>query len=523
MGPKKLPYLIHSGSNQFILPDNFFVNCNYLWANEDYLQENNLEQVFINGRFNASYQNNYFLLDKSSVWLKQPAILKQLPANRVIYSAQAKLTAESQAILDFRGEFRLDFGQNLTQLQHDINLYFFGQNIGYQVLPLEIYLPQPILECAKIMGNTYYEINYDFGTTWQNIGHLRHSVFLPQGMKEDIEVECQRSANVHFKVEVQCFSIQKQSCIKKWVMSDHDFHQKHLLVGDLGEASYFQVTFYAYGSGQLKLGTIHMHRALGPYGKIALGAKGICDRQGLGGEVNYLFNAGNLKPPLLVVFAGFNTASVFEGNGLVQKVGSPSLLVTDSRLYGGAFYIGSAEFEQQVGQIIIHYLHQLGFTRQDLVLTGISMGAYAALYYGAQLGAGSIVAAKIIANLGVVAANSKIKRPEGFDDINDIILAEYGGIDAATLAKVNQKMWLQFARADLSQTDFTLGYMEEEDYDDTGYQSVRNFLQKKYPQAHVLSKGFWGRHNDNAEISSWFIQQVMDLINYKYREQEMEG
>ena len=53
------------------------------------------------------------------------------------------------------------------------------------------------------------------------------------------------------------------------------------------------------------------------------------------------------------------------------------------RLEGGAFYLGTGELEDSIQATIQHYLDYLGLDRSDLILSGLSMGTFPALYYGA--------------------------------------------------------------------------------------------------------------------------------------------
>lgn len=518
MGKKKDTLVIHSGKCPFQLSKTFFTSYQYMWADTDYLKFQGLPAVFEDGKFNQKYINDYFILDKTSSWLNKPTILAQLPDNQVIYSNGTNLSQQTKNVLEMIGAFGLNFGDNLSNLRHDINTYFFKKNIGYQILIDKLNLQKSFLSKIKIMGYSYYEIDCNLGHTWTYLGNLSNSVYLPQGIEEDIKIEVQELASVELKVEAYCFSSQNHHLIKKITQTGSFLHNYHFVIKEMDESAYFQLAFYVRGKGQLRLGTIHIHASRGPYGILNLGAKGIVDKKGLGGEVNYVFNAGDLKPPLVVMFAGHNTADVFEGEGMMRRIGCPYLLITDSRYGGGGFYIGSAEFENKIVNIINFYQVKLGFRPKDLVITGISMGAFGALYYGAQVCAGTILAAKIIVNLGTVAANSKIKRPLDFNEANDIVLVNERNTDNVALNRINNKLWDKFNLSDLSHTDFILGYMENEDYDTTGYSILRKYLKKNYPAVHVLAKSFWGRHNDNTEIVDWFVQQVNHVVNIKYRQ-----
>lgn len=57
-------------------------------------------------------------------------------------------------------------------------------------------------------------------------------------------------------------------------------------------------------------------------------------------------------------------------------------MISESRLEGGAFYIGDDEYEQVIKDEIQDCLDFLHFSSSDLVFSGLSMGTYGALYYG---------------------------------------------------------------------------------------------------------------------------------------------
>ena len=92
-----------------------------------------------------------------------------------------------------------------------------------------------------------------------------------------------------------------------------------------------------------------------------------------------------MKPPLNVYFSGYKTQEGFEGFNMMRKMGAPFLLVAESRLEGGAFYLGDDEYEKFITTGIQDCLNQLGFDRSQLILSGLSMGTFGALYNGCKL------------------------------------------------------------------------------------------------------------------------------------------
>jgi hypothetical protein len=152
-----------------------------------------------------------------------------------------------------------------------------------------------------------------------------------------------------------------------------------------------------------------------------MGGRRLVQSNGMHEELGYYFNAGDLKPPLNVYFSGFRPSEGYEGRWMMGSLGSPFILVYDPRLIGGSFYRGE-ELEDDLIDVILKKLYQLGFSKQDLVLSGLSMGTYASFYYGAKLEPHAIVVGKPLANIGGLAVNSRIFSPYDWDLAMDTII-----------------------------------------------------------------------------------------------------
>ena len=97
-------------------------------------------------------------------------------------------------------------------------------------------------------------------------------------------------------------------------------------------------------------------------------------------EFIHYFNPGDMKPPLNVYFSGYRPEG-FEGYFMMNKMNAPFILIGDPRLEGGSFYLGSETFEQGIINVIQNALDFLGFKHDELILSGLSMGSFGALYY----------------------------------------------------------------------------------------------------------------------------------------------
>jgi accessory secretory protein Asp2 len=281
---------------------------------------------------------------------------------------------------------------------------------------------------------------------------------------------------------------------------------------------YLSCSVFAKGTGKIKVGPIHYrHSRLGA-GQFLPGGKRIVDsgRE----EVFYFFHPGNLLPPLNIYFAGYRPAEGFEGYFMMEGLGHPFLLVTDPRLEGGRFYLGSEEMENRLLQVIRERIDALGFREQDVIFSGLSMGSFGALYYGSQFNALAIIAGKPIVDLGHVAELGRLVRPNDFFTIFDIVnfwnregrAGNGSTVDAFTrdlIARWNGDPGFGDAK-------ILVSYMLQDDYDDEAYYTLLNSQTGK--PTNVISRGYQGRHNDDsASIVTWFSNQHRRVID-EYRE-----
>ncbi|KXT76463.1 accessory Sec system protein Asp2 [Streptococcus sp. DD12] len=280
----------------------------------------------------------------------------------------------------------------------------------------------------------------------------------------------------------------------------------------------YAVSLSVKGFGTVILGDLHWRFSHKELGTLVLGGKRIRDKQRQ--DLFYYFNPGNLKPPLCVYFAGYRPAEGFEGFGMMKAMGHPFLLVADPRLEGGAFYIGSTEIEAKLQGVIQEALDYLSFDYHDVILSGISMGTYGALYYAAQVRPYAVVIAKPFTDLGDTVTNLKLTRPDEFETISDVLVNVSQGRQTLSPAQLNQRFWDNFSQSDFTRTTFAIAYMQQDDYDRHATERLLEHLAQK--QVHIYTKGFEGRHNDqNGPIIQWFLKQYQTLLadGYERRQQ----
>lgn len=279
---------------------------------------------------------------------------------------------------------------------------------------------------------------------------------------------------------------------------------------------YYCLTFYAKGNGRLRFGSCHWRQSRSGLGQFILGGQRHVDEKRQ--EIFTYFHPGDLKPPLNVYFSGYRPAEGFEGYFMMKAMGAPFLLVADPRLEGGCFYSGTDTLEQSIADAIQSALDYLQFSNDQLILSGLSMGAFGGLYYGAWLEPHAVIVGKPFTNLGDVVTNLKLKRPDEFETSIDM-LNNVVGRNEEGVQLFNLHFWEKFAEADFSKTKFAIAYMEHDDYDPLAVSRLIDFMSED--GVHIFAKGYEGRHNDNSPaINKWFLNQYAKILSVDFEREE---
>lgn len=163
--------------------------------------------------------------------------------------------------------------------------------------------------------------------------------------------------------------------------------------------------------------------------------------------------------------------------------------------------------------MIRHCLDELEFTADQLVLSGLSMGTFGALYYASKLEPHAVIVGKPLVNLGDIAVNESSLRPGGFPTSLDILYRTMGKLSDETATKLNEYFWKAFRAADFSRTKFIMAYMCQDDYDGRAYSTLEEELENRNDKVSLISKGFEGRHNDDTQgVVGWFFNQYIALL-----------
>ena len=305
------------------------------------------------------------------------------------------------------------------------------------------------------------------------------------------------------------------------VIRRHEYQEEQVREGIVivydPEVVDFSVTLSARGSGHLKVGALHVRNDRQGYGEFSPGGEYITDTHNE--ELFYYFHPGNLKPPFNVYFSGFKTAEGFEAFYLMKSLGHPFLLVTDTRLLGGSFYLGSSELEEKMVDVIQTQLEALNFSNQDLILSGLSMGTFGALYYASFLSPYAVIAGKPLVNLDRIVKNGRLIRPKEFSTSFDLVGALMSKFSNQELPKLHARFWERFSQNNFEKTQFVLAHMLNDDYDDRAYNDLLEALSGT--SARVIGKGIPGRHNDDTSgVVQWFRGQYQRLIDEGFEKGE---
>jgi accessory secretory protein Asp2 len=519
MKKKRTRYAIQFGGEPLDLTSRLAPDLTFAYVTEASTVVAPEQPLFTADQLTPVYRDALFFLTPGCPWLDQPLILGQLPANQILYPQGLELEASAQAMLTLRGAQALDFS-DLDALAHTIRLFFFGGQDGYS-LPFSSLRPAPgFTGSMSCYGEVYTEFSGDFGSDWTMLAYPNESVWVPVGMQNSLTIESECVAgSAELQLVVDIFHPRTRQRTQHLVLTGEQLRSGRFEAPG-GESSCFaQVVIFARGQGTVRIGDIHLRRSRGPYGELFVNGQRLVEPAGQNGEVITYFDAGDMQPPLSVYFSGYQTKESFEGNFMMRGMHGPYLLITDPRLEGGAFYTGSAALRQQVVTTIQQTLTRLDFGRHDVILSGLSMGTYAALYYAADLAPYAVVVGKPLVNIGTIAANDRLVRPNAFPTSKDVLLQNQGALDGEAVAAMNEVFWAHFATGDFANTTFAVAYMENDDYDQTAFPQLRDYLKAHYPLIRIFSKGLLGRHNDDTPgITGWFVKQYRHLITQRRQE-----
>lgn len=426
---------------------------------------------------------------------------------KVIYNQKLQINNQDMLVsLEKNCAFAVDMSDPQALLQK-ISLSFFDGQSGIKLGINTIEIIPSFHGEISYQGNTKIELTGKFGPSFRSIATWRSNMFSDPGRRLELALEFQKSPGIELELIIYESAIGSSEIKKdRWILNEQQLKQPSIIEGvhSDGSGSNLSAVLYAKGSGTLSLGSLHYRWSRFQFGKSILGGKLYCDSQN--DEFYYYYDPGDLKPPLNVYFSGYRSLEGFEGYPMMKSTHTPFLLFSDPRLEGGAFYRGSQEFEHKFVEIIQRTLQRLGFNSNELIMSGISMGTFGALYYGAKLQPHAIILGKPLINLGTIAINGRLQRPQEFDTALDLLLKETGENSYDSGLKFDASIWDAIMSGEFKNTTVAVAYMKNDDYDRKAFGEIRDNF--KHLDTHVIGKGWLGRHNDNSRaVVNWFLTQ----------------
>ncbi|MCI9336739.1 MAG: accessory Sec system protein Asp2 [Lachnospiraceae bacterium] len=396
-------------------------------------------------------------------------------------------------------------------LKEELPDYFAG-SYGEKYKPENMSIAQGFSGKVSWKGYEGIDLAGEYGNELTQIVFWRNNIPIEIGQTIEFWLEYAKDETVEISLEIVI--LQFGYGTDPVVQSVHTYSESELrdviyIENRSEKVGHIFASLRAKGTGHLTVTALHDRHSRKGKGVFMPGGKRsvTSERE----EVFYYFDPGNVMPPLNVYFSGYKTQEGFEGYYMMRRMGHPFLLISESRLEGGGFYLGSEKYEDSIEQIIREHMKKLGFQNSEVILSGLSMGTFGALYYGCRIHPHTILIGKPLASIGDVAANERIRRPGGFPTSLDVLHKVCGSLSQDAVSKLNDRFWNAFDQTDWSGTRFAVAYMIEDDYDGTAYEKLQSHLKNANTQ--IYGKGIHGRHNDNTSgIVGWFVNQYRGII-----------
>lgn len=358
-------------------------------------------------------------------------------------------------------------------------------------------------------GNYSVELEADYGEKINQVAFWRNNIPIFEGQAIDFWLEYKKDETIEIALVITQFVNGSISDVQqKWYFTEEELQDIVTVDNQMPTGTVF-VSLLAKGKGKLEIIALHDRYSRRGHGLFLPGGKRFVTAAKE--EVFYYFDPGDMKPPLNVYFSGYKTLQGFEGYYMMRKMGCPFLLIGEPRLEGGAFYMGDEEYEKGLADIIRKHMEELGFSNEQVILSGLSMGTFGALYYGCDILPHAMILGKPLASIGDVAANERLHRPGGFPTSLDVIRYLTSDSDEQAIDSLNERFWNKFDRTDWGKSKFVVAYMIEDDYDARAYEMLLSHLQTEGVQ--VYGKGIHGRHNDaTGPIAAWFKNQYDAIL-----------
>ncbi|CAK1238547.1 accessory Sec system protein Asp2 [Fructobacillus cardui] len=431
--------------------------------------------------------------------------IREWPAYRVIYLGNAVgFNWELKQALDDRGAFYFHEKKPEEVANRIFRDLYLGQ-AGFptrfsetQFLPVKNYCWQ-----LKRSGRFSTAISGDFGDDYQQIGTFKTFPGDYQPGQENL-VYCDYEQTGDAELAL-CFVFYHNGNLQQLQMIQGPAMQR--LTAIKAPASYqdYQILVLAKGKGSLDLHNVHQRRSRHGLGYFLPGGRR--DMTEDGQEVLSYFNPGTKKGPLVVLFVGTRLyVEGFEMMGPLSDLGYPYLLFTDSRTQGGAFMVGNEEYEDLVTEKIRSAQETARVTADELILTGYSMGSYAAMYYAGKVAADHLVLAKPIINLGTFTARGDFAHSGvNHDWILDVRYLLTGRLDQSDTKRLDQKLWHSLNQLTWRNGEVSLFTMTQDEYDGESLPKLLDYF--RHNNVTVNRQQMPGHHEDQVDAMVEFLKK----------------
>lgn len=432
-------------------------------------------------------------------------------AYTVFYTDGIDAQTESQSYFFKKKMAKVILDKDMDEFMSNLGYKFFsGQYGDTAATNIGNYVINPSYKGEyKIEGGKYLVLDDDFGDDYYPIISNAYNVAGNKDIKLEFWIEYIKDPGVEIKLEFsRPANWYLDNELETWSIDGNNLNRPVILEGENNDKA-MSLSIYIKGKGRIRLGNVHQRFSRINQGFFLNGGERIVDENR--DELFYLFDPGDMKPPLNIYFSGYKSAEGFEGYFMLKKMKSPFILVTDTRLEGGSFYLGSKTLENGLVKAIREKLDWLGFTEKQLVLSGLSMGTFGAMYYGLTLEPHAIILGKPLLGVGDIALNGRLHRPNAFDTALDVMLARVGANNREAAEKLNDIFWDKFANASLKNTTIYATYMKEDDYDPKAFYNLTHKAEKIEK---VIGHGYTGRHNDDSpSIVRWFLTEYQHVLS----------
>lgn len=386
---------------------------------------------------------------------------------------------------------------------------YFSKPYGEKFRLNNLAIAQGFSGSVKWEGNQSVCLRGEFGTEFSQAACWRNNIPIFKGQCLELWLEYQKRGDVEIALSISGFLPNRSGDpVWKREFSEEELRQGVWFDSSEGESWVF-ISLRVRGNGELRIVGLHVRYSRKGRGLFIPGGEQYVtsNRE----EIFCYFDPGDMNPPLNVYFSGYKTQEGFEGYFLMKNLGTPFLLVAEARLEGGGFYMGSEEYETILRDTIFKYMRELHFTPDQVVLAGISMGSFGAMYYGCDIRPHTVLLGKPLLSIGDIAANGKLLRPGAFATSLDILRFLCGRTDSEAVEELNRRFWDKFDRTEWERTKIIAAYMLEDDYDGTAYRELVSHVRQEGVE--LYGKGLHGRHNDNsAGIVNWFVDQLKQIL-----------